>query len=89
MNRKRYTETSDFLKMLRRMVRAAGKRIGKADVEDLVELAGIQDDLDEALRRGVAELRRDGYSWRAIGEAFGMTGQGAYYRFGVERRTRS
>jgi hypothetical protein len=64
------------------MVAAAGRRIADADVEDLRELVSIREDLDDAIRTGIAGLRADGYSWRAIGEALGTTGQAAYMRYG-------
>jgi hypothetical protein len=79
---KRYTFTTDYFRMLRRVVNAAGKRVAQADVEDLAELVAIQHDLDNAIRRGIAGLRQDGYSWRAIGEALGVTGQAVYMRYG-------
>ena len=84
MNRRprRYTFTPDFLRMLRRMVAAAGKRVAEADVEDLVELMGIRDDLDAAIARGIAGLREDGYTWQSIGDALGVTRQAALMRWG-------
>ena len=81
-NKKRYTDTGAYLRMLRRMIRAAGNRIAHADIADLVELIGIQADLNEAIRHAVAGLRADGYSYADIGEALGLTGQAVYYRYG-------
>jgi hypothetical protein len=81
MSAKNYVETSDYLAMLRRMVQAAGKRIAKADVEDLVALAQIQGDLDDALQTAVDGLRADGYTWETIGAAFGFTKQAAIKRW--------
>jgi hypothetical protein len=83
---KRYTETGDYLRMLRRVTAAAGKRVGEADVEDLAELIGIQKDLDAAIGRAVAGLRDDGYTWQSIGDALGVTRQAAFMRWGPRSR---
>ena len=64
------------------MVAASGRRVAHADVNDLRELVAIQADLDEAIRAGVAGLRADGYSWKSIGEALGVTGQAVNMRYG-------
>lgn len=80
--RRRYTETSDYFHMLKRMVQAAGRRVRHADVEDLRELVSIRDELESSIRHGIEGLREDGYSWKSIGEALGTTGQAAYMRYG-------
>lgn len=79
---RRYTETTDFLVMLRRMVAAAGKRVSRADADDLRELVAIRNDLDIAIGRAVEGLRRDGYTWAGIAEALGITRQAAQQRWG-------
>lgn len=53
-----------------------------ADAEDLSALVAIHSDLEDAIRHGIEGLRKDGYSWRAIGDALGVTGQAAYMRYG-------
>ena len=80
--RPRYTQTSDYFHMLRRMVQAAGRRVADADVEDLRELVAIQETVEDAIRAGIAGLREDGYSWKSIGEGLGVTGQAVYMRYG-------
>lgn len=75
-------ETADYLKMLRRMIRAAGKRVGHADPADLRLLAELRVDLDDALQTGVDGLRADGFTWASIGEAMGTTRQAALMRWG-------
>lgn len=80
--RGKYTEVSDFLSMLGRMVKAAGLKVGRADAEDLAALVAIHRDLEDAIRAGVEGLRADGYSWRAIGEALGVSGQAVNMRYG-------
>lgn len=81
--RRRYVETADYLSMLRRMVTAAGRRVGRADADDLRELLAIRAELDEAIARAVAGLRRDGYTWAGIAEALGITRQAAQQRWGA------
>ena len=82
---KTYTDTADYFRMLRRMLKAAGERLADADPVDLRELVGIEDDLHDAIRRAVAGLRSTGFSWREIGESLnGISGQAAYMRWGRE-----
>jgi len=64
------------------MVVAAGKRVGRADVEDLRELLAIRDELDGAIQHAVDGLRADGYTWQSIGEGLGVTKQAALMRWG-------
>lgn len=75
-------DTPAYFRMLRRMVKAAGKRVSHADAEDLAELVGIRAELDEAIQIAVDGLRADGYTWRDIGEATGTTGQAATMKWG-------
>ena len=82
---KRYTQTRDFVSMLKRMVAAAGARVGDADVDDLVALVEIRKDLDEAIQRGIDGLREDGYTWESIGKGLGVTRQAALMRWGRKR----
>jgi hypothetical protein len=82
---KRYTRTGDYLHMLRRIVAAAGKRVGDADAEDLAELISIRNDLDRAIQRAVDGLREDGYTWESIGQATGTTRQAALMKWGRSR----
>jgi hypothetical protein len=77
-----YTDIHGFVDMLGRMVAAAGRKMRHADAADLVELVGIRDGLEAAIRDGIEGLRADGYSWKSIGEALGTTGQAAYMRYG-------
>jgi len=72
-------ETSDWLKMLSRMIRAAGRRVGNADEH---ELAGLRDQLDQAIRFAIMGQRSSGHSWSHIGQALGLTRQGAFQRYG-------
>ena len=68
--------------MMRRMIRAHGRRVADADPEDLAELAALRDELDAALVAAVEGQRERGASWAAIGRGLGITRQSAQSRFG-------
>ena len=74
--------TQDFLGMVIRMVRAAGRRVGEGDEYELAEFIALQSELDQALADAVAGQRANGKSWAAIATATGTTRQGAQQRWG-------
>jgi hypothetical protein len=81
--RRRYTETRDFGAMVARMIRAYGRRVAFADIEDLRDLAALRDTLDDVITDTVAHMRgQHEFSWAAIGEAMGTTRQAAQQRYG-------
>lgn len=77
-------ETSEWLKMLARMIRAAGRRVANADEHELVELVRLRDELDQAIKTAVNGQRCSGRSWEYIGMAFGITRQAAFNRYGTK-----
>lgn len=77
----RYVETSNFLAAVARMLRAAGRRVGDADIEELRDLLAMQAELDRTIVQAVAGLRAAGVTWQQIGEANGTTGQAATIRW--------
>lgn len=74
-------ETTEYLKMLRRMIRAAGKRVGDADEPELAALLGLQDELEQAITTAVAGQLSIGRSWASIAAGTGTTRQAAHARF--------
>ena len=58
--------------MLRRMLSATSRRVGKADLEDLTELVGIRADLDACIQGAIDGLRAGGYTWESIGSAMAL-----------------
>jgi len=80
--RKRERETPEYAAMVRRVIRAHGRRCGDADPEDLAELVEMSATLAEAIGDAVSGLRASGFSWAQIGRALGMTRQAAQQRFG-------
>jgi hypothetical protein len=87
--RKRAVETADYLRMVERMIRAAGRRVGRADAEDLGQLVALRLVLDEAIVKAVVELRDDGITWESIGEATGTTRQAAIMKWAAAARSQS
>lgn len=81
--RKRDVENDEYLRFMRRILRAIGKRVGAGDIDTLAELVKLRDDLDEQILATVAELRgpKWQYSWAQIGDALGITRQAAQKRF--------
>ena len=78
----RYVEPIDFLNMVRRIVRAAGQRVGSSDVEELKALVAIRNDVDDAILEAVRGVRGSGATWADIGEVLGISRQGAEQRYG-------
>ena len=75
-------ETPEFLGMVRRMIRAAGRRVAQGDEFELAELAALQSELESVTAQAVAAWRADGRSWASIGDALGISKQGAQQRYG-------
>ena len=72
---------TEYLAFLRRILRAASRRIGDADPEDLAEMLALRDDLDASILEAVKGLRRTGYSWAEIARATGTSRQAAFARW--------
>lgn len=75
-------ETTEFLGMVKRMIRAGGRRVADADEVELGQLLGLQADLEQAIAQAVAGQRAAGRSWQAIAAATGTTRQAAHARWG-------
>ena len=76
-------ETPDYLAMMRRMIRAAGRRVAQADPEDLATLVELREALDLAVADAVAGQRAGGASWADVARGLGCTRQSAHERYGV------
>lgn len=75
-------ETGEFLAMVRRMLRAAGRRVAESDEVELSDLAALRDDVDQVIAAAVQGWRTRGESWAIIGAALGISKQGAQKRYG-------
>ncbi len=82
---RRPIEPTDYAAMMRRMIRAYGRRVADADVEDLADMLAVRAELDAAIAFAVRTSReRWGRSWADIGRAAGVTRQTAHERWGGE-----
>lgn len=75
------SDQAEYAAFARRILRAMGRRLASADVEDLVDLVQLRDEVDKALDTAVAGTRENGASWTEIGRALGVTRQAARQRF--------
>lgn len=81
---KKVYETADYAAMMRRMMKAHGKRVADGDVEDLAELLELQAHLDAAIASAVQGQREThGRSWADIARAAGSSRQAAQKRWGT------
>lgn len=78
---RRYRQTSDYVNDLARMIRAGGRRVAGADPADLAQLDRLHQAVNAAVIEAVRGQRSQGITWESIGEAFGMTKQGAIMRW--------
>lgn len=79
-------ETPEYAGMLKRMIRAYGRRVADADPEDLAAMAGVLEELLDAVQVAVDGQRAQGWSWAIVGRSLGITKQSAQERFGRNAR---
>lgn len=84
---RREVELPDFLAACRRMLRAAGRRTGSADPEDLAALIALRAELDDVIGEAVGAMRSrvTPYSWAEIARATGTSRQAAQQRWGTSQ----
>ena len=70
-----------YFAFAKRIMRAAARRAGSADPEDLAELLELEEALSAAVDAAVVGLRASGCSWAQIAEATGVTRQAAHKRW--------
>lgn len=75
------TDNTEFFKMIRRMLKAGGKRAGNADEYDLKDYASLGETVELNLKEAIKVQRDNGKSWTDIGNSLGMTKQAAHKRF--------
>lgn len=77
--------------MVRRMLRAAGRRVGNGDYPDLADLVALRDVLEDAIAEAVEGMREQTppCSWREVGLGLGTTKQAAQQRYGGTSGTRT
>jgi hypothetical protein len=76
-------ETTEYLRFVRRILRALSRRVGAADVETLAEMVKLRDELDGRIVEAIAGLRHDATpaSWAEIGRALEISRQAAHKRW--------
>lgn len=75
-------ETAPYIAFAKRVIRAAGKRVGDGDDFDLGELVALRDDVEKAITQAVTGQRMQGQSWAYIGGGLGISRQSAHERYG-------
>ena len=76
-------ETPEFAAMVRRVIRAYGRRVVHGDEPDLAELVGLRDVIEESIAVAVHGQRAMyGRSWSEIAAGLGTTRQAAQQRYG-------
>lgn len=76
-------ETPEYAAMLRRMIRAYGRRVADADPEDFAVMVALRRDLDDAMQTAVRGLQ-ERHSWTDIAAPLGITRQAALKRWGKD-----
>ena len=81
--RKETRETSEYISMLRRMVRGLGRRVANGDPGDLADAIRLQRELDVVIREAVAVMRdQAGFSWQQLADEMGVSKQAAQQKYG-------
>jgi hypothetical protein len=75
-------ENRDYIQFCARAIRAASRRVADGDIEALGVLAGLAEELDDAVTAAVNGLRTEGYSWAEIGHQLDISKQAAHERWG-------
>lgn len=78
----RGSDHGDYAGMVRRIVRAYGRRIANSDPDDLALILAVRAELDEAIDNAVQGMRASGFSWAEIAAPLGMSRQAAQQRWG-------
>lgn len=76
-------ETPEYAQMMRRMIRAHGRRVVDADPEDLADLVALRDVLEDTIAEAVNGMRPR-FSWAQIARGLGTTRQAAQMRYGSQ-----
>lgn len=80
------TENTEYAAMVRRMVRAYGRRLAASDPSDLPDALALITEFDQAIGEAVRAMRASGgFSWAEIAAYTGTTRQAAQMRWGKAR----
>ncbi|MDF1705076.1 MAG: hypothetical protein P1U38_09905 [Aeromicrobium sp.] len=79
---KRQREIPEYIGMVRRMLRAAGRRVAQGDEVDLRDLLTLRDEVERAIETAVRGQYVDqDHSWAYIAHGLGVTRQAAQMRY--------
>lgn len=79
--RRKTVETPEYAGMVRRMIRAHGRRVAQADPEDLADLIALRAELDAAIVDAVAGQLAVGRSWADVARGAGVSRQTAHEKW--------
>lgn len=82
---KRVRETEEYLRDLKRLVAAAGRRVADADGPELVQLMALREDLDEAIAVGIQGQKSRG-SWAYVASSLGQHRSSVFEKWGPRVR---
>lgn len=83
MMARREREALEMVEFARRAIKAAGRHVAASDEFELAELVSLRDVLEEAISGAVhGQMEIADRSWTYIGDALGMSRQGARQRYG-------
>lgn len=76
------TESDQYGRFVRRIMRAYGRRVADRDIEGIRGLVDLRAELDAQICESAQRLQAQGYSWAEVGRVLGITRQAAQQRFG-------
>ena len=79
---RRVVENDEYASFLRRAIRAYRRRVAAGDIEAVADMAALADEIGEATRAAITDLRAVGYSWADIAARLHITRQAAQQRWG-------
>lgn len=74
-------ETTDYLQMLVRMIRAGAKRVGDGDEEELSKFVELGKYLNLKIAEAAREQVKQGKGWSDIGRSVGTSKQAAFKKY--------
>ena len=81
MAQKSTVETSEYLAMLSRMIKAGSRRVAAGDEHELQAFADLANLLENEIKNAIHGQLAQGKSWSGIAKGLGVTRQGAFKRW--------